>query len=112
MQRAGCERREAPLQTTRTGKMRVRLKGINKVRRKLRDGSYRVHYYHRATGKRLEGEPGSDVFLRSIADAAERYRQRGTEDLTALIRTFENSSDFKGLAESTQKIAKIIHAKI
>ena len=35
------------------------LKGINTVRKRLRDGTIAVYYYHRATGARLNGAPGS-----------------------------------------------------
>lgn len=92
--------------------MRIRLKGINKVRAKLTDGSTRVYYYHRSSGKRLEGEPGSPAFVRSVGLAEKNYSQRGREDLSVLIRLYENSGDFKKLAESTKDIAKFIHAKI
>lgn len=49
--------------------MRAKISGINTVRKRIRDGSIRVYYYHRATGTRLEGKPGSPEFIRSYANA-------------------------------------------
>jgi hypothetical protein len=43
--------------------MRARLKGINKATPKLADGTRATYYYHRATGTRLTGEPGTPEFL-------------------------------------------------
>lgn len=92
--------------------MRIKLKGINTVRAKLADGSTGVYYYHRRSGKRLSGEPGSPEFIKSLGQAVEQYRQRGKDDLSALIRLYENSSDFKKLADSTKSVARIIHKRI
>ena len=43
--------------------MLARYKGVNKVTKKLADGTIKLHYYHRATGTKLEGvrpnEPSS-----------------------------------------------------
>jgi integrase len=43
--------------------------GVNRVTRRLADGSVRVYHYHRASGRRLEGEPGSREFALSYAAA-------------------------------------------
>ena len=49
--------------------MRVRLKGINRVKKTLSTGEVRYYYYHRATNRPLVGEPGSDTFVASYAEA-------------------------------------------
>src|SRR5215472_12513803 len=49
--------------------MRIKMKGINPVRTTLASGEYKIYYYHRATGIRLIGEPGSSEFLTSFAQA-------------------------------------------
>jgi integrase len=80
-----------------------RLKGINKVSRRLRDGSVNIHYYHRHTGAKLEGEPGTTPFLLSWAAAEKAARDRlsgGT--FSDLVRDFETSPEYEDLAESTR----------
>ena len=49
--------------------MRLRLRGINTVHKRLADGTVRTFFYHRATGLRLAGEPGSAEFIASYGDA-------------------------------------------
>ena len=39
--------------------MKVTLKGINKVTKRLAKGHQATYWYHRATGRRLPGAPGS-----------------------------------------------------
>lgn len=87
--------------------MRVKLKGINTVRRPLADGTVRTHYYHRATGTKLSGLPGSAEFIASFETAgrtAALARSAGTVEW--LIRQYRASRAFtKKLAASTQEIA-------
>lgn len=86
--------------------MRARYKGVNTVRRELADGSVRVYYYHRATGTKLPGKPGSAEFQAAFADAgraAADRRSAGT--VAAVIRAYEQSRKFKQLAASTREIA-------
>lgn len=82
--------------------MRARLKGINKITRTLASGEKAVYYYHRATGARLNGEPGSPEFLASIADAEAKSRNRSQGTLSGLIREFEATAKWRKLAESTR----------
>jgi integrase len=81
----------------------TRLKGVNKVRKKLASGTYRIHYYHRATGLKLYGKPGSPEFIESYwtAERAIAERQKGT--FGELIRKFSLSPEFSKRADSTQK---------
>lgn len=83
--------------------MRARLKGINTVRRKLAGGKVAVYHYHRATGTRLEGEPGSPTFLASIAAAEAKTRNRSHGTFSAIIRDFEATAKWRKLADSTRK---------
>lgn len=87
--------------------MRVRLKGINKVRKSLADGTERFYYYHRATGSKLQGEPGTAEFIASFEAAgrtAAMARSAGTVEW--LIRQYKASSAWtKKLADSTREIA-------
>lgn len=49
--------------------MRVRLKGLNAVRKKLADGTSATYYYAWKGGPRLKGEPGTPEFLASYHEA-------------------------------------------
>lgn len=83
---------------------RIKLKGINKVRKRLASGQVRTFYYHRATKSRLQGEPGSPEFLESYIEAEKQVkslgRNRGT--LKELIQQYVQSDDFSGLADRTK----------
>ena len=82
--------------------MRTRIKGVNTIKRKLASGETVTYFYHRSTGARLEGEPGSPEFLASIAAAVERSRKRDAGTLAGLMREFEETSKWRKLAESTR----------
>lgn len=83
--------------------MKADLKGINPVRRELANGEVKKYYYHRATGERLFGEPGSPEFLACIAKAVEKYRTRDSGTLGGLFREFEKTARWRDkLAESTR----------
>jgi integrase len=82
--------------------MRIRAAGINIVRGRLASGEFKTYYYHRASGKRLTGEPGSGEFLASFAVAEHSSRQRHTGTLSGLIRDFEATKQWRRLAESTK----------
>lgn len=83
--------------------MRARLKGINTIKRTLASGAEVVYYYHRATGARLSGKPGSPEFLASIAEAEAKSRNRSQGTLSGVIREFETTSKWRKLADSSRK---------
>jgi hypothetical protein len=41
--------------------VRVRMHGVNTVRKRLADGTVAIYYYHRATGTRLQGRPNETI---------------------------------------------------
>lgn len=88
--------------------VRVRLRGINTVRRYRRDGSLAAVYrYHRATGRLLTGEPGTDAFLQSYTAAAKSLRDREKGTIADLIRRFQGTPEqpnpvWQDFAESTK----------
>lgn len=83
--------------------VRVRLRGINTVRRYRKDRSCILYRYHRATGRLLEGEPGSPEFIASYAAAEKSQRDRAKGTIADLIRRFEASPLFEDMADSTRK---------
>jgi integrase len=83
--------------------MRIKASGINVVRARLASGEVKSYYYHRATGTRLAGAPGSAEFLASFAAAHESKQQRDAGTLSGLIRAFEGTKQWRRLADTTKK---------
>jgi integrase len=83
--------------------MRIKASGINVVHARLASGEVKSYYYHRATGTRLAGTPGSAEFLASFAAAQEFGHRRDAGALSGLIRDFEGTKQWRRLAESTKK---------
>jgi integrase len=85
--------------------VRVRLRGINTVRRYRKDGSFALYRYHRSSGRQLVGEPGSAEFSESYAAAERSVRERAKGTISDLIRRFEASPVCapEAMAESTRK---------
>jgi hypothetical protein len=83
--------------------MRLKAKGINVVRAKLATGDVKTYYYHRATGTRLQGVPGSAEFLASYATAERGNQQWDASTLAGLLREFESTKQWRRLAESTKR---------
>ena len=84
-----------------SARMRVRLKGVNTVRRYRTDGSFALYHYHRVTGRPLEGVPGSPEFIASYAAAEKSIRDRAKGTIADLIRRFEASPEFANMREGT-----------
>jgi integrase len=83
--------------------VRVRLKGVNIVKKRLADGTTKTYFYHRATGKRLEGEPGSHQFVASFAEIEKgSVAARVGQTFGLLVRNYTESVEFQQLAKSTQ----------
>jgi|TARA_R100000501_G_scaffold10060_3_gene19946 integrase len=85
--------------------MKVELTGINTVRAKLASGRVAIYHYHRASGRRLKGEPGSLDFMASwqAAEASITRSNRNFGTLQQVIQDYIESSAFTGLRMSTQK---------
>ena len=60
--------------------MRVRLKGINSVRKRLADGTFRTYWYAWKGGPSLSGEPGTPEFVASYNEAV-KPKSRDAEGL-------------------------------
>ncbi len=89
---------------------------INKVRYLAADGEQRFYYYHRASGSRLAGEPGSPEFIASFQEAGRSAAQnRSVGTVSWLIRQYCDSQQWKKLADSTKSIGllnlKAVEAK-
>jgi integrase len=70
----------------------------------MRDGSRKTYWYHRATGKRLRGYPGSSEFISDLALAESTLSSRTSGTLSGLIRAYTLSEEFeKLLSENTRQ---------
>lgn len=83
--------------------MRVRLKGINTVRKRRQDGSEVVYRYLGKGGPRLEGEPGSPEFMASYYAAAATAVQPRRDQLNYLFDEYMKAPEFTDLKPSTRK---------
>lgn len=86
--------------------MRVNLKGVHTVKRRLADGSVRVHHYAWRGGPRIDAEPGTDAFLAAYERArANRMGPVAVDPGTvnALVTRFKASGDFTSKAASTRR---------
>lgn len=81
----------------------TKIRGVNKVSKRLADGSIRYYHYHRATGRALKGEFGSVQFLADFVAAEKSIRDRHAGVLNRLIRDYALSPEFGKLAHSTHK---------
>ena len=83
--------------------VRANLKGVFPTYKTLRDGTRRTYWYHRETGERLRGAPGSLEFITDLAAAEKLMRDRLAGTFNNLVRLFTLSAEFdKTLAPSTK----------
>jgi hypothetical protein len=66
--------------------MRIKMKGINKVTKRLADGSTRTYWYAWKGGPPLQGKPGSPEFVASFNAAAARKVAPTTGTLSSVLR--------------------------
>lgn len=82
--------------------VRVRLKGVNRVSKRLASGERVTYWYAWKGGPRLEGEPGTPEFVASY-NAAHAQRRAPTSDaLHTLLASYQRSADFTALAPRTR----------
>jgi integrase len=83
--------------------MRIRLKGINSVKKKLADGTTKSFYYAWKSGPPLRGQPGSAEFIASYNEAVARKVAPPRGTLLTLLQQYQASPDFTDLASSTRR---------
>ncbi len=83
----------------------MQLKGIASATKRLADGRRVKYWYAWRGGPRLEGEPGTPEFIASYnaAIAARRKPAQTHESLQTLLNAYQDSADFRKLAERTQR---------
>jgi integrase len=92
--------------------VRIRLKGINVVRKRLADGSVRTYHYAWKGGPALRAEPGTPEFIASYIEAAARKVTPPRGTLLSVLNAYQGSEDFRGLAGSTRRSYVALIARI
>ena len=83
--------------------VRADIKGVFPTYKTLKDGTRRTYWYHRETGARLRGKPGSPEFIADYAAAEKLTRDRLAGTFNGLVRAFTLSVEFDDkLAASTK----------
>jgi integrase len=82
--------------------MRVRLKGLNSIRKRLADGSFVTYFYAWKGGPRLSGEFGSPAFIASYHEAVSARKEAPAGVIFALLRAYQDSTDFTDLRDRTR----------
>lgn len=82
--------------------MRVKLKGINRITKRLADGTAVTYFYAWKGGPRLVGKPGSPEFIASYNEALASRKSTPAGTLVSILDAFESSSDFRQLADRTR----------
>jgi integrase len=83
--------------------MRVRLKGLNSIRKRLADGTYRTYWYAWKGGPPLRGEPGTPEFTHSYNEACARKVAPPTGKLLHVLQQYQASDGFLSLADETRR---------
>ncbi len=83
--------------------MKVRLKGVNPVRKKLADGTFATYYYAWKGGPRLPGKPGDPEFIAAYNEAVARKVQPKAGTLQSVLNGIQSSTDWDDLAERTRE---------
>jgi integrase len=85
--------------------VRAEIAGVFATYKTLKDGSRKTYWYHRATGRRLNGLPGSAEFIADLAGAEDflKSRRHGA-NFIGLVRAYTLSIEFEqNLALATQR---------
>jgi hypothetical protein len=83
--------------------MRVRLKGINRITKRLADGRMETYYYAWKGGPRLSGKPGSPEFIAAFNEAVARQVTPPAGTVLSILRDYQDSDEFRSLADRTKR---------
>lgn len=83
--------------------MRVQLKGINRVSKRLADGTRVTYFYAWKGGPRLPGKPGDPEFMAAYNEAVAEKAKQPTGTVQSILNAYQDSTKFTDLAERTRK---------
>jgi integrase len=84
--------------------VRANIRGVFPTYKTPKDGTRRTYWYHRATGSRLHGEPGSSEFIADLAAAEKLMRNRLAGTFNNLVRLFTLSVEFDERLQPSTKV--------
>ena len=82
--------------------MRVRLKGINTVRKTLADGTVQTYRYAWKGGPRIPGNPGSQEFVAAYNAALSTKPSPSNGTLQVILNEYQATQKFADLADKTK----------
>ena len=86
-------------------RLALRVKGVQRVRKRLANGKTKFFFYHRATGTPLPADPSKPEFLTAWREAEALLKpKKRTGTLETLIDSFKDSEDWNRLRDSTRAI--------
>lgn len=77
-------------------------RGVYRQRKRLADGGEAVYYRWRATGARIEGEPGTEEFERNLARVASAPPPTKEGSWGALVALYKRSPNYRTLGPKTR----------
>lgn len=89
--------------------MRVKLKGVAKVKKPLADGTVRLYYYAWRGGPLLRApdggplQPNDPRFIVAYTEARTNKKERPKGNIASLVQVFRDSSEFHKLADKTKR---------
>lgn len=88
--------------------MRVKLKGVAKVKKTLADGTVRYYFYAWRGGPLLKHngrplQPNDPMFHVAYTEAHAARKERPKGDIASLVQVFRDSSEFAKLADKTKR---------
>ncbi|RWC90053.1 MAG: integrase [Mesorhizobium sp.] len=83
--------------------MRVRLKGLNSVKKKLADGTTKTFYYAWKGGPPLPGKPGDPEFVAAFNAAVARKIEPPRGVLLSILQGFQSTTIWDDLAPRTRR---------
>ncbi|MGB0920622.1 MAG: tyrosine-type recombinase/integrase [Alphaproteobacteria bacterium] len=84
------------------GQVRFEFKHIHRVKKRLADGSSKYYHYHRLTGKRIHGQPGTPEFIASYEQAS-RIEHKVKHTFAGLVVLYRASPEYQNLSASTRE---------
>jgi integrase len=91
--------------------MRVNLKGLNRKRTTLADGTVACYYYAWKGGPRIHGQPGDPDFLAAFHAAHQSRTRRYSGTWLSILIAFQNSADGWGDLAVRSKADYVKHIK-
>ncbi|MFI0843532.1 tyrosine-type recombinase/integrase [Mesorhizobium sp. IMUNJ 23232] len=92
--------------------MRINLRGLNRTKKTLADGTVKIFWYAWKGGPPLSGQPGEPEFIASYNAAVARKVITPAGVLLSILQGFQASSDWDDLADRTRrdyvKLIKVI----